>query len=269
VAGDFRELRAVLSLPGMESVRTRKDLVYRAVDGVDLRFDVYQPEREGPVPAVVFVHGDGPPEILADAKDWGQFDSWGRLAAVSGLAGVTFNHRSTEGGPRLREAASDVDALVAHVREHGAELGIDGERLGLWVCSMGPPVGLHTAFLQRPGYVRCIAVFYGVMTLRPIREVLLPEVTEEALAEFSPVELLGRGSGRLPPILVARAGLEERPWLNPTIDNFVSEVIAMNAELDVLTHPSGHHAFDVVDDDERSRDVIRLTLAFLQRHLLR
>jgi hypothetical protein len=35
----------------------------------------------------------------------------------------------------------------------------------------------------------------------------------------------------------------------------------------VLDHPTGQHGFDTRDDDERSREIIRDTLAFFVRHL--
>src|SRR5207244_12723022 len=99
----------VMALPGMDDVVVRPDIPYRR-DPV-LHCDLYLPPRDGPHPCAVFVHGDGPPDALENAKDWGQYTSWGRLSAASGMAAVTFNHRSTEGRTNLDEAAPHVDAL--------------------------------------------------------------------------------------------------------------------------------------------------------------
>jgi acetyl esterase/lipase len=252
----------------MDRVIVRKDLLY-AEPG--LAFDLYLPEGLAPTdrrPGVVFVHGDGPPALLANAKDWGQYTSWGRLAAAAGLIGVTFNHRSSVGQTKLEEAASDVEALIAHVRGEAPVLHLEPDRIGVWVCSMGPPVGLRTLLRDRPGFLRCIAVYYGVMDLRPLRRTIPAEVPDEVLWEFSPLGQLVDGQGPLPPMLIARAGLEERPWLNPTIDAFVEQALRVGVELDLLNHPSGMHAFDVLNDDERSADIIVRTLRFLERHLL-
>lgn len=120
---------------------------------------------------------------------------------------------------------------------------------------------------MRPPYIRCIAVYYGVMSLLPLRNEIPPEVGDETLREYSPLELLMKREGTVPPMLIARAGLEERPWLNPTIDRFVSEALRSNLEIDVLNHPTGHHAFDVLDDDDRSRDILVRSLRFMGRHL--
>jgi acetyl esterase/lipase len=263
---DPRTRPVVLSLPGMDRAQVRTDVAYR--QDPELRFDLYRPLDDGPDPCVILVHGDGAPEVLANAKAWGQYTSWGRLAAASGLAAVAFDHRSTERFTRLVDAADDVDRLIAFVRSNGSDLGVDPDRLALWVCSMGPPVALRTILRSRPPFLRCIAVFYGVMDLRPLRANVPEEVSDQILEEFSPVLHLAGPGAALPPMLLARAGLEERPWLNPTIDAFVSAALVAGVELDLLHHPTGRHGFDVLDDDERSRDIVARTLAFLRRHLL-
>jgi dienelactone hydrolase len=278
---DFFAKRVVFKLPGMERASVRRDIVYKP--DPELRFDLYLPEgtpSQDHVPSVILVHGDGPPEILANAKDWGVFVSLGRLIAASGLCAVAFNHRSSElramAGrqsstirTKLTEAAQDVDDLFAYVRAHHQELQVDPERLALWVFSLGPPVGLRTALRIRPTYIRCIIAYYGIMNLAPLRDEIAPDVPDDVLREFSPLELLAVSEGPVPPMLIARAGLEERPWLNPTIDRFVAEALERDLEIDVLNHPSGYHAFDVLNDDDRSRDILARTLQFVGRHLSR
>ena len=266
---DFFAKRVVYRVAGMDRVHVHRDLVYKT--DPEQRFDLYLPESassEGRIPVVALVHGDSSPEILANAKNWGVFESLGELIAASGLAAVAFNYRSTELRTKLREAAQDVDDLLAHVRDRHGELQVDPERLALWVFSMGPPVGLYTALRERPGFIRCIVVYYGIMSLTPLREDTPPDVPDEDLREFSPAELLSQSTGPLTPMLIARAGLEERPWLNPTIDRFVADALRMNVDIDLLSHQSGHHAFEVVDDNDRSRDILARTVLFLQRHLL-
>lgn len=265
---DFFAKRVVYQVSGMDRVQVRQNLVYKT--DPELHFDLYLPESassEDRIPVVVLVHGDSSPDILANAKNWGVFESLGELIGASGLAAVAFNHRSTELRTKLREAAQDVDDLVAFVRQHNDELHVNTDRLGLWVFSMGPPVGLYTALRERPDFIRCIVVYYGIMSLTALREETPPEVPDEVLREFSPLEFLSHSSRPLPPMLIARAGLEERPWLNPTIDRFVAEALGTNVELDVMNHQSGHHAFEVLDDDDRSRYILSRTLQFLRQHL--
>ena len=85
---DFRPLEVVFSVPGMNQVQRQRDLTYKSLPSGTLLMDIYHPPPPArqPLPAVVFVHGDGPADWLKDIKDWGQYVSWGRLVAASGLA---------------------------------------------------------------------------------------------------------------------------------------------------------------------------------------
>jgi hypothetical protein len=55
--------------------------------------------------------------------------------------------------------------------------------------------------------------------------------------------------------------------INETIDLFVREALAGNAMLDVVNHSAGRHGFDILDDDERSREIIARAVAFAQAHV--
>jgi dienelactone hydrolase len=257
----------VFEIAGMDDVDVRADLVYKTVEGADLCFDMYRPQGvTRPLPAVVFVHGDGPPEVLADAKDWGQYTSWGRLAAASGLAGVTFNHRSSLGATQLEEAARDVDDLIAHVRRRSDELGLDPDRICIWTCSAGGPIGMRAA-LAGHEFVRCAVCFYGMLDLRHLREQIPESVSDEVLKDFSPICHLPAECAGAPPMLIVRAG-RDRPVFNDAIDRFVAEAVQRGARVEFVTHPDGQHGFDVLDDDDRSREIVARTLAFMRWHLV-
>ena len=73
-------------------------------------------------------------------------------------------------------------------------------------------------------------------------------------------------NANVPPLLIVRAGLDD-PDLNAGIDALVRVALERNLNVDILNHATGHHAFDMLDDNERSREIIRATLAFLQTHL--
>jgi hypothetical protein len=47
----------------------------------------------------------------------------------------------------------------------------------------------------------------------------------------------------------------------------VQESFDRGASLDLMNHPAGRHGFDILDNDARSREIIRRTLAFLRDHL--
>jgi acetyl esterase/lipase len=202
--------------------------------------------------------------MLRAIKDSGQYVSWAQVTALTGLIALTFNHRSSEQGTKLPDAAGDVDDLLAYVRDHADHFGIEADRLCVWTCSAGPPVGLRSVLRDRPDWLRCIVIHYGVMDLQPQRPQLPETVSDDTLREFSPISYLADGAD-LPPMLLSRAGLD-RPGLNASIDAFVTRAVASGVMLDFLNHPAGHHGFDVIDDVPRSHAIVRRTLAFMQEH---
>lgn len=251
--------------PGMESVSVRKDLVYRELDDAHLRMDVYEPVGAAPGerrPAVLFVHGDAPPEMLTHAKEWGQYSSWGRLAAATGMVGVTFSHRSTQGRTRMAEACADVAAAIAYVGANADELGIDADRLCFWVCSAGG-MKLRLVLEENPAFIRCTVAYYPLLDLTDLRGDTPASVTDTELEAFSAIRYVGPGAA---PMLLVRAGLD-RPAFNVGIDRFVQAALAHNVPLELYNHPAGHHGFDVRNSDDRSREIIKQTLAFMTRHL--
>jgi acetyl esterase/lipase len=108
------------------------------------------------------VHGGPLPKL--GAKRMAVFTSWGRLLAASGLTAAAFDHRFLS-PERLGDAAGDVAAAIAHVRENAEELGVDGDRLAIWVFSGGGPF-LSLALKGAPSYVRAAVAFYAALDIR-------------------------------------------------------------------------------------------------------
>jgi acetyl esterase/lipase len=261
-------LPLVLQVPGIERVEKKADLVYRRAGGEELKMDAYVPPglgRDAKRPVIIFIHGGPTPRTMPlPPKEWGVFTGYGRNAALSNLVGVTFNHRffAIED---LAEAEADVMALIAYLRENASELGIDGQRLGLWAFSGGGP--FLTEFLRRPRpYIRALVAFYALLDLRPLLAMVGEAVDEAASARFSPVIALEEAPGDVPPVFIGRAGLDNA-GINGTIDRFVELALKKNLLLTVENHPTGHHGFDARDDDARSREIIRQAFDFLNTHL--
>jgi hypothetical protein len=66
-----------------------------------------------------------------------------------------------------------------------------------------------------------------------------------------------------PPMFIARAGLDDAS-LNAGLDRFVQLALKNNVTIEVLNHATGHHGFDIEDDNTRSREILKRTIAFLQ-----
>lgn len=217
-----------------------------------LLFDIYHPaEQSKAAPAVILIHGGPiPANLLTNPKDWGLFQSFGRLLGASGLAAITFNHRFF-GLDKAPEALVDIQDLVGHVVSNGEALGVDADRLCLWVFS-GGGIFLASFLRETPAPVRCLVAYYAVL--------------HASTPQFSAATQLAEASSSIPPLLVARAG-RDLPQLNEGTDYFVQQALKENVALDLLNHATGQHGFDGRDGDERTRDILRRTIEFIRIHL--
>jgi acetyl esterase/lipase len=256
-------MRVVFSVPGMDVVSVRRDLVYKIADAQPLHMDVYSPS--GPPrsrPAVILIHGGPIPKT--GAKNMAVFVSYGELLAASGFVAVAFDHRFLAPA-RLADAGADVADLVAHIRKSAGSLGVDPERLAVWAFSGGGPF-LAVPLRERPTWLRAVVAYYAILDLQQPPPGDDSGMSGELRQTFSAIRSLGEDAKSAPPILVARAALDN-PWLNGTIDRFVQTALAKSATLDLLNHPEGRHGFDILDDNARSKQIIRHTLEFLRDHL--
>lgn len=249
-------------LRGTTDVRVRKNVVYKREAGTSLTADFYLPRDVAKAPIVIFIHGGVGADFPVRPKDWGVYQSWGRLVAASGLAGVTFNHRLGFPEPHLRDAASDLDAIVRYVRANAPELHADGDRICLAAFSAGGPL-LSPALRDRPPYIRCIVSMYNFLDITRTLEHPKFEPAE-VLKDFSPVTHLRPDS---PPMLVVRAGKDQIPKLNESIATFVQRAVEVNAPITLMIHPTGPHGFDNQTDDRRTKEIIRTVLDFMKWHL--
>jgi len=242
----------LFELDGVESVAVQRD---RSWPGSHVAFDVYSPPEAAVRPAILFVHGDAPPQQLQNLKEHPAYTSWGRLVASSGMVAVTFNRRSTEGGVRAAEAEAEVRGMLEGMRERGPAHGIDPDQLGVWVCSAGPPTVVPMLVREQPPFVRCLVVYYGLLDVPGA-----PLYSAVAALEGAPAV------NGIPPILVVRAG-RDRPRYLASTDRFVSVALSRNIPLELVNHPEGEHAFDLRTDTRRTREAIIRTLEFLKWHL--
>jgi acetyl esterase/lipase len=262
---DWTAARLVLDLGrGADVTRERRRFALPRQDVVDA--DIYRPGHVAPdalLPAVVFVHGDASPEVLEGVLDWGQYRSWGEAIASVDLAAVVFRHRSSEGLLRAAEVVEEIGDVLAYLRREGATIGVDGSRLAVWTCSAGSSFGATAALRAQPP-VACLVSYYGFLDVRQIRDRLDPSIDDGALAAVSAAAVVP-GAAAVPPTLIVKAALD-RAEINDSIDAYVTAV-AGRGPTQVLVHPTGHHAFDIVDDDATSADLIRTTITFLVAHL--
>ncbi len=260
-----REFEIVLPVPEGVEIGVLREEVAPGPDGTSIPFDVYRPSAAPPWPIVVFVHGDAAPEVLAGAKNWGQFTSWARLVATRGMLGITFDHSSLLARTQMDLVIAEITAVVEAVRSRAPDYGGDGERVAVWSCSAGAPFGLTVAYAVLPS-VRCAVACYGPLVPEIDPDYTEASVTAADLERCSPMWLLEALGATVPPTLILKAAIDRGP-VKEGIDAFVGRASELGAPVQLLVHETGHHAFDVLDDDDRSREIIEATVRFLATHL--
>ncbi len=243
----------------MRSARVERDVVYSTPGARPLHADIYTPASgSGPWPVVLLIPG-----AAVNARNWPLNVSWAELAAASGLAGVAMEHRLGFPERRYVEGASDVAALLSYMKANGARHRLDASRIALVVYSGGGPmwtVGLR----DRDPTIRCLVGFYPFLSTDHVNLVDARTTKEVALAH-SPRTYLDRPG--LPALFIARAGKDQIPGVNDSIDAFVAEALRRNVALELINHPEGQHGFDHLDDMPRTRAIIARALEFLKAHL--
>jgi acetyl esterase/lipase len=257
----------VYTIPGMNEVQIKKDIIYKPETSAELKMDVYTPPKlpKGEKrPAVFFIHGGTPLENRP--KDWGVFASWGKLVGASGMVGVVFTHRMGFPKPEFVLAESDLNDAINYVRTNADALNVDKDRIALVAFSAGGPL-LSVVMRDTPPYIRGLVSIYGFLDIQQSEMHRRGVGDAEILKKYSPISFLAQNETKLPPIFVARAGLDEIPGLNNAADRFVAEALSKNVNVEVMNHSKGIHGFDNQTNDERSREIIRRALDFLRSNL--
>jgi acetyl esterase/lipase len=185
--------------------------------------------------------------------------SWAELAAASGLIAVTYSNR---------EPPADAEAVLAFIRQNAEALGIDAIRIGIWSCSGSVPTALSVLMNEPFDAFRCSVLCYGLMLdLLDGNSAVGDGAKQFGYRNPAAGKSVGDLRPKLP-LMIVRAGRDEFPHLNETLDRFVSKALDCNLPLALINHAEAPHAFDIAHDSEMSREVIRRVLAFLRFHLV-
>lgn len=264
---EITKKRIVYQVPEMGAVTIRRDVEYQGADGGALTMDLYYPpdsKTESRIPAVIFVMGypdPGVQKILGcKTKEMESYISWGQLTAASGLVAVTYTTGT--------EPAIDIHALVQYIRRNAAVMGIDENRIGLWACSGNVPNALSVLMREKQDYLKCAVLCYGCM-LDLDGATNMSDASRQWGFAYPCAE---RSVSDLPqdiPLFIARAGQDEIPHLNESMDCFLSKALTCNLPITFVNYPAAPHAFDLLHDSETSREIIRQILTFMRFNLMK
>ncbi|MEU6486930.1 alpha/beta fold hydrolase [Streptomyces sp. NPDC046887] len=208
--------------------------------------DLHLPDRPGPRPAILFVHGGPVPvDLRPTPREWPAHLGYARYAGELGAVGAVVDHglHRLDAYPR---AAQDVADALALLRR---DPRVAPDRIALWIFSAG---GLLAAdWLDGPPpWLRCLALTYPVLAPLPG----WPPVD----GRFRPAEAMARGTGT-PPVVLTRVGREDAA-IAGTVSAFLTAARDAGAPVEVIDVPHGRHGFETLDHTEESRDAVRRAL---------
>jgi dienelactone hydrolase len=257
---DFTTRKVVYQIPAMEKVIIKQDIVYKTTDGKDLTFDLYYPfefKGEMRLPVVIMDLGYADDVFKSPLKSWEVYKDWAKIFAASGMAAINYS---------TLQPATDIHDLIHHIRDNADDLSMDGDAIGIWSCSGNVINALTVLMDERKDYLKCAALYYGLM-LTPDQKF------HDTILKFSKmVNFSIEGIDKIKnfhkdlPLLIVRAG-KDREDIIQTIDHYIAQAIANNVPLTLINYTDGRHAFDVLDDNAKSRDIIQQTLKFMKSHL--
>jgi dienelactone hydrolase len=256
----------VYSIDGIDNVSIQKNIECKITNKEKFLMDLYTPFSNGrkeKLPVVILVHGEA---SSINFKETGQYITYGKLIAAYGFNAVTFNHKVLSDGFSVEEVTNDIDVVINYLIKNADELSIDKDKIAIWCFSGGVPFGLYAGMHGYFNYIKGIIAYYGFGDFTSVRELLKFNIQDEELEKYSPINLINKNSGKIPPLFVARAGLDS-PIINESIDRFIVEGLKNNLNIDIYNHSTGGHGFDLFNDNNRTHEIISESLSFLRKHL--
>ncbi|UOO81682.1 alpha/beta hydrolase [Uruburuella testudinis] len=163
-------------IPLPEQTRVFKDIIYKNVNGTDLKLDLYLPaQADKPTPLIVWVHGGA--WMRGDKADFPPRNS--RLAAAllsEGYALASVSYRLS-GQAAFPAPIQDLNDALAYLWAHAGQYGFDRDNIAI----AGRSAGAHLALLaatanaqlpadfisssQAPFHIRAAVGFFGIYDL--------------------------------------------------------------------------------------------------------
>ena len=272
------------ALPGQE-LRVLKDVVYKKVDGVELKLDAYLWDWASLAPAVIYIHGggwrDGDKSHLPEGLQERLFKN--------GISLISVNYRLT-GTANYPAQVEDVTRAVQFVRHKAAEWHL-GDRIAVMGFSAGAHlalwIGLHDDLanpeskdpIERES-TRLAAIvnysgptdFHLLKTVKHGHPAYLdlfglkpgdpPErIGDERLTHVSPISHVSPGN---PPVLTYH-GTEDQAVPIVHAHRLIKKLKANGVDtMNLLVEGAGHSE---PDRAQNGSDVEGATLKFLKKHL--
>lgn len=186
------------------------------------------------------------------------FEGWGRIIAANGLIAVAYETLYP----------NDLEAVVNHIQQNSSELGIDGNRLGLYgMSSTTVPEGAF-AYQENREYLKFAVFYYGNPELPDAPG---KKETDDFCAVWDcySVELPEITQLRTDlPVLLVRCGDDSEVNL-ADIDYFIRIATEQGVPLTLIRFDEGSHGFDYKNKSfgevkTKGIEIIKQTIEFMK-----
>ncbi len=210
----------------------REVVTYQRPDGSTGRIHLLRPRSSARNRAAL------PVVVMAAATRQGsvterpQYVTWARALGEAGIATALFE---SSWGTHEAEIGHVFSALAAK----GPDWGLRPDAIGAFAAS-GNVMGFYDEIADPHSKVRCAALYYGA-----------PETATPPTG----MSMLLVSAGR------------DAPGLNARIGDFARHSMDAGDDVEWIHYADGHHAFDILDDTDRSRAIIARTVDFFVAEL--
>ncbi len=234
----------IYDTPEMYQV-TIQTVYYRTISepAETLAMDIYYPpdrKADTLLPAVLIANAfplNAPPlEGFSWSRTSNYFENWSRLIASNGLIAVAYDTLYP----------NDTEAVVKHIQQNSAELGIDGNRLGIFGSSSHAYLASSFAYQENREYLKFAVFYYGYIASP---DNFMKEDNNAICAQY------GCYGPKLPdiklirtdlPVLIVMCGNDAAINQTPLI-RFTNLAKHEGAPVTLIRFAEGYHAFEYAD----------------------
>ena len=260
-----KEIVVAYELPGMDKVIVKSDVPYLTNPESSLKMDIYYPPKfdfKSKIPAIVVVLGytdeAGKKLIGSKFKNSSWLVSWCKIIAASEMAAIMYESE---------DPVNNILSLEKYLQSNRDKLMIDMDRVGAYVCSAHTPTAVTHILNSSNNIYKCLAIYYGMILNRDFEFLSQIDTLSQKMGFKTPRLSEPKEWNKNVPILFVRAGLDNVPYLNQAFKNFYEKALDQNLPITSINYSNGLHGFDLYNDNDTTRQIIRTTLDFWKFHL--
>ncbi len=213
----------VYDLPRMDDVIIKKDIAYKEIATIILKMDIYYPpdfDFQRKIPVIIFISGAPDSSMVKlvgnPFRKFGQYTSWCKLVAASGMAAIVYE---------TIDPKNDLISLTEYINSERVNLSIDKNKLGAFVCSGHTPTAAYN-ILSASSIFRCGVLYYGFFLPQDFLNISAIESMFKQRGFQKPSALPDPAVWKKDvPLLIVRAGMDEIPYINQSMQSFVNHAI--------------------------------------------